>query len=128
MLAEQANRLDNQVFTDDDGVAYNILRLVEWASRNCTLESINLERLRHEFRTGRQRSDEPDGSPEFVARAMIAEDFPIVVQKAKTGRLWVMDGRHRLWKAFHKKQRAIKGYVIPIEQMPVDAMDFDCEG
>jgi hypothetical protein len=125
VLVEQANKLNNQIFTGEDGVSYNILRLVEWASKNYEIKDISVDRLRHEFKTHWQLSDEPDGSPEFVKRAFESEDYPIVVQKTKAGKLHVMDGRHRAWKAIKTHKRTIKGYIIPINKLPKEAIDFE---
>lgn len=128
MLPEQEDYLRTQLFISDDGVEYNILELVKWAEENCDVQDISTDTLLHEFDGDEQRSVEPDGSPEFVRRAIDAEDFPIIVQRKRSGDCWVMDGRHRLWKRiFLDRRRTIRGYVIAESELPEGAIDgFGC--
>lgn len=124
MLAAQFELLNNQLFTSEDGVSYNILRLVKWAEQNCYVQYVPVSRLIHEFESGGQRSDEEDGSQEFVERALATEDFPLVIQQTREGKMWVMDGRHRLWKhIFLDGRDHVQAYVIPVEDLPSEAVD-----
>lgn len=104
-----------------DRVAYNILELVRWAEQNCKLKRIPTKDLVHEFE-GDNQSEEPDGSPEFLERASQSEDYPIVIQRDIFGVLRVMDGRHRLCKALTLDRPYIEGYIIPVEDLPVEAI------
>lgn len=128
MLPEQEDYLRTQLFIGDDGVEYDILELVRWAEENCEVQEIPTDDLIHEFDGDAQRSVEPDGSPEFVRRAINAGDYPIIVQKRASGDCWVMDGRHRLWKRiFLDKRRTIQGYVISESELPDDAIyGYEC--
>lgn len=124
MLEEQVEILNNQLFRGEDGLPYNILRLVRWAEQNCEVREIPVERLVHEFYTGDQRSDEEDGSEDFVERALATEDFPLLIQETEDGTLWVMDGRHRLWKhIYHDGKTSVSAYVIPVKDLPPEAVD-----
>lgn len=126
MLPEQEAYLKTQIFIGDDGVAYNVLDLVKWAEENCDLQDIPTEELCHEFLSDEARSTEKDGSAAFIARAIKAEDYPIVVQRKSSGVQWVMDGRHRLWKRIFLDQgQTIKGYVISEDDLPAHAIDSD---
>lgn len=128
MLPEQESYLETQRYYGEDGTAYNILHLVRWAEEHCEVQEIATDTLIHEFDGEDQRSIEPDGSPEFVDRAVKAGDYPIIVQKRDSGDCWVMDGRHRLWKRiFLDKRRTIQGYVISESELPEGAIDsFEC--
>jgi len=128
MLPEQEDYLRTQLFIGNDGVEYNVLQLVKWAEEHCEVQEIATSTLIHEFEGDEQRSVEPDGSPEFVARAQKTEDYPIIVQRKASGDCWVMDGRHRLWKRiFLDKRRTIQGYVIAESELPEGAIDgFEC--
>lgn len=121
MLPAQAEFLGSQCFIGDDGVPYCVLKLVLYAQAHYRPVRLATCELAHEFESG-ARSNEPDGSPEFVERALAAEDYPLLVQLDREGGYHVMDGRHRLWKALHEGRRYVDAFVIPIQELPESAV------
>lgn len=132
MLTEQAEYLSNQCFSGENGATYCVLKLVLWAKKHCNLKYIPVSSLLHEFSDPGNYSDEPDGSPEFIERALSSQNYPILVQETLGGKLMIMDGRHRLYKCYVTDKKAIPGYVIPEESMPESCLympsdEFDYE-
>ena len=57
--------------------------------------------------------EERPGTKEFIKRGNAADlKYPIIVFKLKSGKLLIMDGVHRLWKAKDAGDETIKGHIL----------------
>lgn len=114
---EDLKLIGNQCFTLD-GQHYDVLlTLYRAEDLGIPVTDILISQLAHEF-DGTEKSDEPDGSPEFVKRALATKPFPILVLEDRVGILHVVDGRHRLWKERAAGNSTIRGRILPVADVP----------
>lgn len=117
MRRDQAEFLRHQIYDDGCGVMYDILRLVLWAEKNCVVEELHVDALMPSFETG--SSEEFDDSPEFIERALMAEDYPLLVFADRHDFDYeIVDGRHRFWKALFLGKTHVRCYVINENTLP----------
>lgn len=103
-----------QTWSGDDGVEYDVPKLVDWARRVTKVVDVLIADL-----VGGGGSDEPDDSPEFAARAALSDlNYPILVGRDRSGRLHVMDGRHRVHKAVNQKRDAVPAFIVNLDDLP----------
>ena len=109
-----------QVYTLD-GVGYDVPKLTYYAQDNYPAVDIPL------FDLMMSKSDEKHGSKEFKkhAKKVNHKEFPIVVVLRNDGKLQIADGNHRAWRAADEGEETIKGYVIPQDELPSDAIVRD---
>lgn len=103
----------DQTFSDDTG-EYNVGKIIDYARQHTTPEDLDVSELAatHFHPSQQGNTDEPPGSPEFVARANRADaSHPIVVFQYPDGK-WVADGAHRLWQAHARGMKTIKGFLL----------------
>lgn len=75
-----------------------------------------MRRLLHNLNT--MRTDDGVGSDGFVERALATDcRWPILVFREKDGKLHVLDGTHRLWKAKHYGRTKISGRIVPLKDL-----------
>lgn len=121
MRQDQAEYLRHHIYLGGDGAFYDILRLILWAEKSCIIQELYVEDLMLSYEDG--SSEEPDGSAEFIDRALQTEDYPLLVTDLGEGDYELIDGRHRFWKALHLGQTTVKCYLIP-EDLPIAALYF----
>lgn len=117
MLKEQELVLDSHYYEDREGNCYNILDLVKWVQQRYNHQKIAVSELEHTFDEDGGSSEEPDGSPEFLERALKTEDYPIIIH-LDGSRYDIADGRHRLYKAMLQDKEFISAYVITLKDLP----------
>jgi len=80
--------------------------------------NIPIKRVIHELKpTKWERGEERPGTKEFIKRANKADlKYPIIVFRGKAGKLFVMDGVHRIWKANKDKRKTIKAHILTLKQ------------
>jgi hypothetical protein len=111
---------------------YSVGRLYDWARENIKPEFISTSDITGVFGTGEGKdiSDEPDDSPEFLARAEASDlRYPLLLVRMQDGYLEVADGRHRLKKAMIHGIDSIAAYIIDVDNLPRSAaLAMDAEG
>lgn len=87
------------------------------------VHDIPMKKILHELEPKSwEEGEERPGTPEFIDRAERSElKYPIITfkddEQVKPGELSIMDGVHRIWKAYHiKKQDSIKGHILTREE------------
>ncbi len=104
-----------------DGVGYDVPKLTYFAEENYPAIDIPLKDLTM------SKSDEKHGSKEFKKHAKKVKHkvFPIVTVSRNDGILQIADGNHRAWRAAEEGELTIKGYIIPQDELPTDAIVDD---
>lgn len=115
MRQDQVAILGNQIYDDGDGVMYDILHLVLWAEKHCDVVELHVDDLRESYEGS--ASEEDYDSPEFIERALRAEDHPLIVF-ADDGDYELVDGRHRYWKAMFLGKTHVRCFVIDEDELP----------
>jgi len=106
---------ENSIYEDSQG-RWRVGQLVRYAEDHTTAERIPLSKLLHNLRS--IEADEPVGSEEFIERALRADRrYPIIVCREPRGKLTVLDGLHRIWKAKAKGSAEIWARVITRKQL-----------
>lgn len=111
-LRKTAGKFTEQTFSDDTG-AWAVPDLLAAAQSRRPKKLSVAELAAQNLGDDDSRADEPVGSPEFIARAEVADlRFPILVVKYANGKLLIADGLHRLWKAQKLGRELISAYVL----------------
>ena len=78
------------------------------------VHDIPIKELIHELKPmDWETGEERPGTKEFIKRGNAADlKYPIIVFKSKSGKLLIMDGVHRLWKAKDAGDETIKGHIL----------------
>jgi len=78
------------------------------------VHDISIKKLLHELKpTPWEKGEERPGTKEFIKRAKATNlKYPIIVFKINSGKLLIMDGVHRIWKANEAGHKTIKGYIL----------------
>lgn len=107
-----------------DGVGYDVPKLTYFAEDNYPAIDIPLKDLTM------SKSDEKHGSKEFKKHAKKVKHkvFPIVTVSRNDGTLQIADGNHRAWRAAEEGELTIKGYIIPQDELPTNAIVDDGDG
>ena len=74
------------------------------------VHDIPIKELKHELKPmDWETGEERPGTKEFIKRGNAADlKYPIIVFKLKSGKLLIMDGVHRLWKAKMQGMKLLK--------------------
>jgi hypothetical protein len=119
---DQFDLLRSQIYDDGRGVMYDILLLVEWAQEHCDVVELHVDDLRESYDDS--YSEEDYDSPEFIERALRAEDYPLLVFDRGGSGYELVDGRHRLWKATFLGKTHVRCYLMDESKLPESVIYF----
>jgi hypothetical protein len=100
-----------QVYSWDNGAEYSVPMLYAYAIKSMPIDEVAISKLTHNVF---------DNSPAFRRRAMEADlKYPILLHQID-GKLWIIDGAHRVFKAGEFKKSYVKAYIF-IGNLPAKA-------
>ena len=108
-----------QTFSDSFG-EWKIGDIIDYiATNNLKITELPTKELAEiSFQTSSEEQfDEVPGSEEFVSRANKSDiTKPVIAIKYSDG-IFLADGNHRLWKAYHLGLKTIKGYIMDEDEL-----------
>lgn len=104
---------------NDLGISYNVPNLAEWAKKNIKPILMPIEEIQKKYIASKGLFINVEEGEEWHKRSMNADlNFPIILLKQKDGRFDIIDGNHRVWKAWKTGAKNIQAYVLDAENLP----------
>jgi len=102
-----------------DGRLYNVPKLATWARNNIQPSLIPIEEIQKKYIASKDLFINVEEGEEWHKRSMNADlNFPILLLKQKDGRFDIIDGNHRVWKAWKTGVKNIQAYVLNSDNLP----------
>jgi hypothetical protein len=103
-----------------NGQSYSVPQLAEWAKRNVPVKPVLISDIQRKYIGAKHLfvdDDQPNGS--WTIRSMQSNlAFPILLLEVSNGMWEMIDGNHRLWKAWKTGLKSINAYIISPNKLP----------
>ena len=105
------NHFDQSLYTIN-GKNYKVSEIADWAKKNLRPVALNISDIQRRYIDAKDLFiDVEEG--DWVDRSMNSNlSFPILVLDRPDGKLEIIDGNHRVWKAWKSKMNTINAYLI----------------
>jgi hypothetical protein len=102
-----------------DGKLYNVPKLASWAAGNLRPTLVAIEEIQRNYVASKDLFVDVEEGEEWFNRSMGSDlSFPILLLKKKDGRFDIIDGNHRVWKAWKTGAKEIQAYVFDSSNLP----------
>jgi len=105
------NHFDQSLYTIN-GKNYKVSEIADWAKKNLRPVALNISDIQRRYIDAKDLFiDVEEG--DWVDISMNSNlSFPILVLDRPDGKLEIIDGNHRVWKAWKSKMNTINAYLI----------------
>lgn len=94
-----------------DGKTYSVKQLAGWAKENLVPVNLAMAQIQNKYINANDLFVDAEG--EWTQRSMKTDlSYPILVLELDDGRFDIIDGNHRVWKAWKNGVKAVKAYLI----------------
>jgi len=102
-----------------NGQSYSVPKLAKWSQDNIKPVSISIDQIQREYISSKDLFIDVKEEEEWFKRSMNANlMFPILLFRQQDGKLDIIDGNHRVWKAWKTGVKEIKAYIFDSNNIP----------
>jgi len=106
------NHFDQSLYTIN-GKNYKVSELADWAKKNLRPVALNISDIQSKYIDAKGLFIDVEKGEDWYERSMNANlSFPILVLENPDNKWEIIDGNHRVWKAWKTGMQTINAYLI----------------
>ena len=96
-----------------NGHDYKVSEIADWAKKNLRLVTLKISDIQSKYIDSKFLFTDVDENEDWYKRSMDSNlSFPILVLENPDGKWEIIDGNHRVWKAWKTGMNAINSYLV----------------
>jgi hypothetical protein len=112
------NHFDQSLYTIN-GKNYKVSEIAAWAKKNLRLVALKISDIQSKYIDSKNLFIDVEEGSEWYKRSMDSNlSFPILVLENPDGKWEIIDGNHRVWKAWKSGMNTINSYLIDSNSLP----------